>query len=307
MIWVAGICLLLGVLLIVVTPLLGSADSPSFKKALQEQKTRIADDLAALGSARKAGEISEDDFLTQQRILETEAVSLLEAEKKATQAAPVESKDRRLAKMLAAALALVLTADVAAGVYLYKGGWAQLLHGDMAIAPHAGAGGEAGEGGEGGPMMGGNGQNVDPNAMVNRLEEKLKANPDDAKGQAMLARSYQVMNRFEDSIPHYQKAVELEPENQQYRVGLGMSLVRTRDMAGAKKEFATVLKAEPANTDALWFMGMLQAYAKDWASAEKTWNKLVAAVPAEEKAGVKEQIAKVTAAIKKDHADHPDE
>lgn len=300
MIWVAGVCLLLGVLLIVVTPLLGSGDSPSFKKALQEQKARIADELAALGRMRKAGEISEEDFLTQQRILETEAMSLLEAEKKATEQRPVESRDRRLAKLLAAALALVLTANIAAAVYLYKGGWATLLHdGDTAaVNPHAG--------GQGGAAMGGQEQ-PDASAMVARLEERLKQNPNDAKGQAMLARSYMVMNRFADAVAPYRKAVELEPETVEFRIGLGMSLIRTRDMAEAKKVFAEVLKKDGENGEALWFMGMLQAYGKDWKSAEKTWGKLVAVTPDGEKEAVKGQIANVTEAIKKDHAEHPAE
>lgn len=301
MIWVAGVCLLLGVLLIVVTPLLGAGDSPSFKKALQQQKSRIADELAALGRMRKAGEISEEDFVTQQRILETEAISLLEAEKKSTEQRPQETRDRRLAKLLAAALALVLTANAAAAVYLYKGGWATLLHdGDTAaVNPHPG--------GQGGEAMGGQGEQPDASAMVARLEERLKQNPNDAKGQAMLARSYMVMNRFADAVPPYRKAVELEPENVEFRVGLGLSLIRSREMTEAKQVFGDVLKKDAENGDALWFMGMLQAYAKDWKSAEKTWAKLVAITPDEEKDNVKGQIARVTEAIKKDHAEHPAE
>ena len=59
MIWIAGSCLVLGVLVLVITPLLGGkGETPSFKKALQEQKARIADDLAELSRKRKAGEIS---------------------------------------------------------------------------------------------------------------------------------------------------------------------------------------------------------------------------------------------------------
>src|SRR5258708_4959635 len=50
-------------------------------------------------------------------------------------------------------------------------------------------------------------------AMVDRLAERMKQNPDDGEGWMMLARSYTVLGRFDDALPAYRRAVELQPKN----------------------------------------------------------------------------------------------
>ena len=50
-------------------------------------------------------------------------------------------------------------------------------------------------------------------AMVEQLAERMKQNPSDAEGWAMLARSYSVMERNEDALVAYQKAVALRQDD----------------------------------------------------------------------------------------------
>ena len=52
-------------------------------------------------------------------------------------------------------------------------------------------------------------------AMVNKLAERMKANPDDPKGWLMLARSYKQMGRYAeavDAFSHAEKVVNEEPD-----------------------------------------------------------------------------------------------
>jgi cytochrome c-type biogenesis protein CcmH len=282
MIWIAGVCLVIGILLIVLTPLAGlfAGGAPSATKALQEQKLRLADELAALSRKRDAGEITAEDFAAQQRVLETEAVALIEAEKQAALAQARQSSEPGKVRMLTGALALILTANVAAGVYLYQGGWRQLVVAPELAEPAA----------QGGPAAGG----VDPNQMVARLEERLKENPDDPTGQAMLGRSYLVLERFEESAAAYARAAELDPNEPSYQVGRGVATIRLGQVEEASKIFAAVLKKDPDNMDALWFKGMLQVHQRDVEGAKKTWKHLLEVTPADQKAEMQQQIERMS-------------
>jgi cytochrome c-type biogenesis protein CcmH len=50
-------------------------------------------------------------------------------------------------------------------------------------------------------------------AMVTWLAERLKAEPDNADGWVMLARSYVALNRYQDASIAYSRAVALQPNN----------------------------------------------------------------------------------------------
>lgn len=280
MIWTAAALLAIGALLIALAPLASRGGVPSTVAAIRARKGALADELAELSRRKGAGEINEEEFAAQRQTLETEAVSLLEAEKQAEQKTPVESADRRRVRVLSAAIAFLLAGNIAAGVYLWKGG---LL--SMHAQEQMGGGG----GGEGVPPMGANGA-PDVNQMVARLEARLKENPDDAQGQGMLGRSYMVMERFADAAKAYEKAMSLAPEDTSFQIGYGVAVLRTGDTASAEKAFAKVLSKEPENVDALWFTGMLQVHKKDSAGAQKTWKKLLAVTPDDQKAEMQQQI-----------------
>lgn len=62
-------------------------------------------------------------------------------------------------------------------------------------------------------MVASNGQTVDVGAMVMRLRDKLEANPDNPQGWLLLGRSYMNLERYEEAIQAYKKAVILIPDN----------------------------------------------------------------------------------------------
>src|SRR6185503_16913889 len=63
--------------------------------------------------------------------------------------------------------------------------------------------------------------------MVGRLAAKLKQNPEDPEGWAMLARSYAVLGRFDEASKAYAQATTRIPNNAQlladYADALGMA------------------------------------------------------------------------------------
>lgn len=289
MIWIAAACLLIGVLLIVVAPLISARRAPSVSDALQKQKLRIADELANLASLKAAGQLNAEEYTAQQRSLESEALALLESAKQAQAAEAPPNRDRKLVHLLSAALIFVLGANVAVGIYFASGTWKSLV---------GNSGGESANGGGAPPMMGGGGA-PDPAAMVAKLEKRLAENPNDAKGQALLGRSYMVLERFADSVKAYQKAVELAPEDLDAQVGLGVATIRTGDAAAAERLFDAILKKDPASTDGLWFKGMLQVHRKDAEGAKKTYARLLEVTPAEQRAEQQAQIEQVLEMLKK--------
>jgi cytochrome c-type biogenesis protein CcmH len=55
--------------------------------------------------------------------------------------------------------------------------------------------------------------NAQISAMVDKLAERLKAQPDDADGWSMLGRTYSVLGRHEDALKAYQKAMNLRKDD----------------------------------------------------------------------------------------------
>jgi Flp pilus assembly protein TadD len=58
------------------------------------------------------------------------------------------------------------------------------------------------------------------------------------------------MGKFEDAVPHFQKAAELEPENPAFLTNLGAALASSGNPSAAIPVFEKALKADPSNTAA---------------------------------------------------------
>ena len=91
-------------------------------------------------------------------------------------------------------------------------------------------------------------------ALVERLAERMKANPQDAEGWVMLGRSYAAMGRAEDALMALDKAVKLQPEEAtilaDYADALAVRNGRTLD--GEPMQFIErALKADPNHVKAL--------------------------------------------------------
>ena len=94
--------------------------------------------------------------------------------------------------------------------------------------------------------------------MVEKLEKRLAAQPNDPEGWARLGRSYVVMERKDKALVAYAKAHELAPDNvavlSDYawlvfneNPGVTTGLVETL--------YSRLYKLEPEHPDSIWFMG----------------------------------------------------
>ncbi|WP_298723384.1 c-type cytochrome biogenesis protein CcmI [uncultured Ferrovibrio sp.] len=121
--------------------------------------------------------------------------------------------------------------------------------------------------------------------MVERLNERLKENPNDADGWLRLARAREVMGEPEAAREALRKAVALQPNRVEARVALAFNLAgtsaRSREPlpAEAAEEFRQVLTLAPNHAQALWFAGRAAYEAGDKATAAGHWNKLLAMLP----------------------------
>lgn len=130
----------------------------------------------------------------------------------------------------------------------------------------------------------GNMGGIDPEQMVQRLAERLKKDPKDGTGWALLGRSYAVLGRFPEASQAYAKAVELLGSDDpqllaDYAEVLALSNP-DQNLAGKPTElFQQVLKMDPANQKALWLAGMAAFQKEDFRGATDYWKRLTASLP----------------------------
>jgi cytochrome c-type biogenesis protein CcmH len=155
------------------------------------------------------------------------------------------------------ALVAVLIIGAAAGLYPLWSNWNW-----HAAAPNPAAGGA------GGP---------DVAAMVVKLEQRLRDQPDDLKGWLMLGRSYMVMERFADAVTAYEHARRLDGQNPDAAMGLGESLSLRAGgeiTPEAAQLFEQALALSPADPKALLYGGFAAASRGDRALARTRWVTL---------------------------------
>jgi cytochrome c-type biogenesis protein CcmH len=126
--------------------------------------------------------------------------------------------------------------------------------------------------------------NAQISAMVDKLAERLKAQPDDADGWSMLGRTYSVLGRHEDALKAYQKAMNLRKDDAtlvaDYADALAVNNNRTLD-GEPMKYVERALKLEPLNLKALFLAGTHAFDKKDYAGAVKFWEKAAKSAPPE--------------------------
>lgn len=115
-------------------------------------------------------------------------------------------------------------------------------------------------------------------AMVQRLERRMKASPDDAEGWAMLGRSYFVTQRYAEASQAYAKANQLNgSQTAEWLVGQGeaLAMANNRQVAGEpQKLFQQALKLDPGQGKALWYAGLAAAQSGQYKDAMAYWLTL---------------------------------
>ncbi len=202
----------------------------------------------------------------------------------ATSSAAAVASRRPSGKLLAGLGALVLL--LAAAGYTWKGN-PELLHPGATAKVAETAARQAG-GGDGAPDAGGGGAaphatNADQiAAMTDKLVARLKEQPDDVEGWAMLARTYDVLQRHGDAVKAYEKAISLRKDDPALLADYADSLAVNNggSLEGEPmKQLDKALKLDPKNLKALALVGTYAFNTKDYANAAKVWEKLVQVGP----------------------------
>jgi len=125
----------------------------------------------------------------------------------------------------------------------------------------------------------GAGAMLDSNAVVDSLAERLEDNPDDVDGWVLLGRSYQSMQKYDEAIAAFEKALELEQgQNVRTMVSLGIALMESRGGQPSDRSsrlFENALSLEPNDPNALFYAGGAAASRGDTALAADRWEILL--------------------------------
>jgi len=124
----------------------------------------------------------------------------------------------------------------------------------------------------------------DPRARGGTGRRVLKDNPGDGEGWATLARSYNVLGRFNEAAAAYEKAISLLPADAQLLADYADALAMSQGQKLDGKPFDIIqraLKADPANLKALALAGTAAFERKDYRGAVGYWEKVVQGAPAD--------------------------
>jgi len=123
-------------------------------------------------------------------------------------------------------------------------------------------------------------------AMVGKLEERLKATPDDVEGWSMLGRSYNVLGRHAEAVAAFKRVAALRPDDAQALADLAdaTAMAAGRKLAGEPEALVKrALQLDPANLKALALAGTIAFDRNDFAAAARHWeNALASAEPGSE-------------------------
>jgi cytochrome c-type biogenesis protein CcmH len=113
--------------------------------------------------------------------------------------------------------------------------------------------------------------------IVGRLAARLRREPDDAAGWAMLARSYAVLERADDAAAAYRRALALTPRDPQLLADYADALASANggDLAGEPlQSVKAALALDPASPKALALAGSAAFEAHDYTRAIQYWERL---------------------------------
>lgn len=249
----AAAVLVIAVLAILLRPLLRAPKAGVAVDRRQANLDILRDQLQELERNRDEGTLSENDFEQARRELQRRLLEEVEASVEPARTSPATSRSggRRTA------LALLIAVPLAAA-----GGYA-LLGTPQALDPvHAQA-----------PM---NAHELD--GLLQRLADRLKANPDDAQGWIMLARSYKSLGRYAEAAEafgHVGAGLNSEPALlSDYAETLALANGGRFD--GKPQEMVErALKLNPEDPQTLYSAGLAAESRQDFAGVADYWGRLL--------------------------------
>lgn len=175
--------------------------------------------------------------------------------------APLPSRDGR--RRIAAVLALIGIPLFAGGLYFALGS-PQFAGQPLAARLDAGP------------------DKADVAILVRRVEDHLKANPDDGRGYEIIAPVYFRLGRYDDAARAWANAIRLNGSSAGRQNGLGETLTSAAGgvvTAEAKAAFEATLKDNPKDPMARYFLGLAAEQDGRPQEAASIWSALAADTP----------------------------
>lgn len=119
-------------------------------------------------------------------------------------------------------------------------------------------------------------------AMVAGLQRRLKAEPENAEGWQMLARSYQTMDKFREAADAYATLVKLMPDKADLLADYAdtLAMAQNRSLQGEpEKILARALTLDPKNIKALALAGSAAFERRNYQAAVTQWKKILLLAP----------------------------
>ncbi|MFT3962399.1 c-type cytochrome biogenesis protein CcmI [Propionivibrio sp.] len=242
--------LLLAVLAILLRPLLRKDAATSAVDRRQANLDILRDELRELERSRAEGSLNESDFEQARRELQRRLLEEVEpADRPARVAAPAAGGKRT-------ALALLIAVPLAAAAGYAALGTPQGLdpaHTQARMSP----------------------QEID--ALLQRLVDRLKANPDDMQGWVILARSYKALGRSAESAEAFGRAEAALDGDAVLLAEYAEALAEARGKFAGKPDelIARALKANPDEAMALFVAGQSANERRDYAAVVDYWGRLL--------------------------------
>lgn len=145
------------------------------------------------------------------------------------------------------------------------------------------------------------GEGADIEAAIAQLAEKMKQDPDNAEGWALLGRAYKSTRRFAEARDALKRAHDLLPDDADLMVEYAETLVLSssdhRIQGEALDLIEKAIQTNPQNQKGLWLAGIADSQAGKYAEAVKKWNTLLPLLPpgSNVASSVQEQIAQAEA------------
>lgn len=257
--WIIVALLIAGALGFVLPPLLRRRQlTQSATAATQPLNIAVyRDQLAELEADRRAGTLSDEQYERARVELEQRLLDDVGADN----ASPTAAATRGRASAIVMGLALPC---VAVALYFAVGNPRALSPAEIPADASKGV------------------THAQVEAMVAKLAERMKQNPDDAQGWAMLGKSYAVMGRFDDAVAAYANAEKRAPDNPHLLADYADTLAMKQGQGLQGEPEALILRAlkiDPNHLKSLALAGTIAFEKNDYAGALKYWEKLATLVP----------------------------
>ena len=119
----------------------------------------------------------------------------------------------------------------------------------------------------------------DIDQMLNTLEERLAADPNNLEGWLMLGRSYAAMERYPEASKAYGRAAALAPKNPDIILFHAEAIANAQGGAMAGQPASLIAKAlaiNPEHPSALWMSGIVDFQNEAYPAAIEKWEKVAA-------------------------------